>query len=268
MQSAPAGVRRGLAVVAAALALTAAAGLLPASALASTPSSMDTALRTWVNADRAAHGLRALRVDTRLNLLADQRAAWMASKGLLSHNSVDGDACSAMTKRAISWYRCGEDIGYTTAKWGTTSAKFIYTLWKRSAPHWALLMSSRYNYLGVGFERRSNGTTYASLVFLEGPDRTRPIAHVRTRSVSGTSVHFTWSASDPLLQSHTAGIANYSVQVRVDSGAWVQIRTNTTSTSITMVHRARGHWYTLRVMARDRRGNVSAWSAGLRAWVP
>ncbi len=268
MQSAPARVRRGFAVVAAALALTAASALLPVGTLATTPPSMESALRLWVNQDRAAHGLRGLRIDTRINVLADQRAAWMASKGLLSHQSVDGDACTAMTKRAIAWYRCGEDIGFTTATWGTKSAKFIYNLWKHSPAHWALMMSSHYNYLGVGFARRSNGTTYSSLVFLEGPDRTRPIAHMRTKSVSGTTVRFTWSAADPLLQTHTAGIRSYNVQVQQDSGAWVTIRTNTTAVSISMLHRARGHHYTVRVQARDRRGNLSAWSTGLRAWVP
>lgn len=268
MQSAPAGVRRGLAVMAAVLALTAVSVGLPAAAQATTSSSMESALRLWVNQDRAAHGLRGLRIDTRLDLLSTARAGWMASAGLLSHQSVDGDVCQAMTKRAISWYRCGEDIGFTTASWGTQSARFIYNLWKHSPAHWALLMSSRYNYLGVGFARRSNGTTYASLTFIEGPDRTRPIAHMRTKSVSGTTVGFTWSASDPLLQIHTAGIRNYTVQVRVDSGPYVTIRTNTTSRSIRMIHRARGHYYTVRVLAHDRRGNVSAWSSGLRAWVP
>jgi uncharacterized protein YkwD len=268
MQSAPARVRRGLAVVAAVLALTAASVSLPATAGATTPSSMESALRLWINNDRAAHGLRGLRIDSRLNLLADQRAGWMATKGLLSHQSVDGDACQAMTKRAIGWYRCGEDIGFTTATWGTQSARFIYNLWKHSPPHWALLLSSRYNYLGVGFARRSNGTTYASLVFLEGPDRTRPIAHMRTKSVSGTTVRFSWSASDPLLQTHTAGIRNYTVQLRVDSGPYVTIRTNTTSRSLRLLHRAHGHNYTVRVQARDRRGNLSAWSSGLRARVP
>ena len=90
---------------------------------------------------------------------------------------------------------------------------------------------------------------------------------MRTKSVTGTTVRFTWSATDPLLQTHTAGIMSYNVQLRVDSGPWVTIRTNTTSLAVLLRHRARGHHYSVRVQATDRRGNQSAWSAGLRAWV-
>ena len=191
----------------------------------------------------------------------------MAAKGQLTHDSVDGSACAAMTKRSIYWYRCGEDIGWTTG-WGTTTAKYIYKLWRHSPGHWALMMSSHFNYIGIGVARRSNGTTYASIVFLEGPDRTGPIARMKTRTVSGRNIRFTWSATDPRLQTHTAGVKNYNVELRVDDGAYVQIRTATTKTSLSLLHRQRGHWYTVRVQARDRRGNLSAWSHGLRAWVP
>lgn len=268
MQSAPARGRRLLAVVAAVLVLAAVTVTQPAPAQASTETSMESSLLTWLNRDRLAHGLRALRLDGRLVLLSGDRAAWMASRNLLTHDSVDGSACNALTTRSIYWYRCGEDIGYTTATWGTASAKYIYSLWRHSAPHWALMMSSSYNYVGIGVARRSNGTTYASIVFLEGPDRTRPIARMRTKSVSGRTVRYTWSATDPRLQTHTAGIKNYNVQLRVDNGAYVQIRSATTKTSLSLLNRARGHWYTIRVQARDRRGNLSAWSHGLRAWVP
>jgi uncharacterized protein YkwD len=267
MQSAPARGRRRLAVVVAALALAAFAVTLPAPARASVETSLEASLKGWLNHDRATHGLRALRTDARLQDLAGARASWMASNGLLTHNSVDGSACSAMTSRSIYWYACGEDIGWATG-WSTTTAKYIYTLWRHSPGHWALMMSSHYNYVGIGVARRSNGTTYASLVFLEGPDRTPPIARMKSKTVSGRNVTFTWSGSDPHLQTHTAGLKSYNIEYRVDGGAYVQIRTGTTKTSIHLLNRPRGHWYTIRVQARDRRGNLSAWSHGLRAWVP
>jgi uncharacterized protein YkwD len=268
MQSAPARGRRILAVVAAVLVLTSATATQPAPAKASVETSMESSLLSWMNRDRKAHGLRALRPDSRLTGLSGERASWMASRGTLTHSSVGGSACDAMTARSISWYRCGEDIGFTTATWGTASAKFLYTLWRHSAAHWALMMSTHYNYVGIGVARRSNGSTYASIVFLEGPDRTRPIAKMRTRKVSGRTISYTWSATDTRLQTHTAGIKNYNVELRVDNGPYVQIRTATTRTSLSLLHRARHHWYTIRVQARDRRGNLSAWSHGLRAWVP
>jgi hypothetical protein len=229
---------------------------------------MEGSLLSWMNRDRLAHGLRALRLDSRLAALSGDRATWMAARGVLTHQSAGGSVCTAMTSRSITWYRCGEDIGFTTATWGTASAKYIYTLWRHSAPHWALMMSTRYNYVGIGVARQTNGSTFASIVFLEGPDRTRPIARMRTRSVSGTTVHYTWSATDTRLQTHTAGVQDYNVELRIDNGPYVRIRTATTQTSLSLLHRARGHWYTVRVQARDKRGNLSAWSHGLRAWVP
>jgi uncharacterized protein YkwD len=268
MQSAPARGRRGLAVVAAVFVLTMFSVSLPAPTRASTESTMESSLRSWISRDRVARGLRPLRNDARLAGLAGDRASWMAARGKLSHDTVDGSACNAMTKRSIFWYRCGEDVGMTTATWGTRAAKFIYSLWRKSPAHWALLMSNRYNYLGVGVARRSNGSTYSSIVFIEGPDRTAPIARMLTRSVSGRTVRFTWTGSDARLQTHTSGLKNFNVALRVDSGAYVQIRTGTTMTSLTLRNRARGHWYTVRVQARDNRGNLSAWSTGKRAWVP
>lgn len=268
MQSAPARIPRGLAVVAAVLLLVVSSVGFPAPASAASDTSMESSIRSWINRDRAARGLRPLRVDSRIETLSGERASWMATKGLLTHDSLDGSACDAMTMRAIYWYRCGEDIGFTTATWGAKSASFLYNLWRHSPGHWALMMSSRFNYVGVGVARRANGSTYAAIVFLEGPDRTRPIAHMRTRTRTGTNLRFTWSATDPRLQTHTAGIKNYNVELRIDNGAYVQIRTATTRTSLSLLHRPRGHWYSVRVQARDKRGNLSAWSRGLRAWVP
>lgn len=255
-------------MVAAALLLVAGSATLPPPTQGAVDVSMEQSIRSWINRDRAARGLRPLRVDLRLEGLSGARAAWMAAKGQLTHDGLDGSICNAMTKRSIYWYRCGEDIGMTTASWGPQSAAYLYNLWRHSPGHWALMMSSRFNYVGVGVARRSNGSTYAAIVFLEGPDRTRPIARMRSRTVNGRNLRFTWSATDPRLQTHTAGIRDYNVELRVGNGAYVRIRTATTNTSVSLLHRARGHWYSVRVQARDRRGNLSAWSRGLRAWVP
>ncbi len=257
-----------LTVFAAVLVLASISISVPAPTRAAVDTSMESKIRSWINRDRAARGLRALRNDTRLEALSGERSSWMASSGLLTHDGLDGSPCAAMDKRSITWYRCGEDIGMTTATWGTASAKFIYNLWRHSPAHWALMMSSHFNYFGVGVARRSNGSTYSSIVFLEGPDRSRPIARMRTRTVSGTSVKWTWSATDAKLQTHTSGIKSYNVEYRVDNGAYVQIKTGTTRTWLRLLHRQRHHWYTVRVQAKDRRGNLSAWSHGIRAWVP
>lgn len=270
MQSAPARGRRGLAVVAAVLALTAVSVSLPTETRASTESTMESSLRSWINHDRSIRGLRPLRNDVRLESLSGDRASWMASKGsngTLTHSSADGQPCDAMTKRSITWYRCGEDIGWATG-WSKASAKYIYKLWRGSAGHWGLLMSSRMNYMGIGVARTSSGRTFASIVFIEGPDRTAPTARMTGKTESGRTVKWTFTGADRKLQTHTAGLKSFNVELRVDNGAYVQIRTNITKRSVSLLHLERGHWYSVRVQSKDRRGNLSGWSHGMRAWIP
>lgn len=261
--------RSGLLALTAVLLATVASVGTPAPARASTETSMEGLLRTWTNRDRAAMGLRPLRLDVRIEALAGERATWMADRGVMTHTSVDGSMCDAFTIRAIQWFMCGEAIGDTTAAWGSQAAASLYTMWRNSPEHWALLMSADFNYVGIGVAYRSaSSTTYASIAFIEGADRTPPVSRVFSKSVSGMTGRFAWTGSDPLLQTHTAGLMDYNVQYRVDSGPWKQIRTATRTTSIALLSRLHGHYYSIRIQARDRLGNLSAWTSGSRVWVP
>ena len=231
--------------------------------------SLRTSLQTWINRDRAAAGLRPLRLDVRLNQLAGERADWMAAHGQLSHRTVDGSVSEAYTARTITWYLAGENVGYTTSPWGLAAASSIYVMWRDSPTHWAQLMSADYNYVGIGLTyAASSGATYASIALLEGPDRTAPVARMRTKSVLGTTIAFSWSGVDPLLQTHTAGLRDFNVQYRVDDLYWVQIRSATRATALVLRGRAHSHWYAIRIQARDWRANLSPWSTALRVWVP
>jgi uncharacterized protein YkwD len=258
-----------LPALAALLLVTVASVSAPVPARASTETSMEALLGAWTNRDRAALGLGPLRLDVRLVALAGERATWMADHGLMTHASVDGSLSDALTIRAIRWYSCGEAIGYTTYGWGPRAAASLYSLWRNSPEHWALLMSATYDYVGFGVAYdTATRTTYSSVAFLEGPDRTPPVSRMLSKHVSGTTAQFAWTGSDPLLQTHTAGLQGFNVQYRVDDGAWKQIRTGTTATSITLASRPRGHHNSIRVQARDRRGNLSAWTSGSRVWIP
>ena len=55
---------------------------------------------------------------------------------------------------------------------------------------------------------------------------------------------------------------------RVDGGAWQNLLTDVTSSSLTLANRPGGHNYRVRVRASDQRGNLSPWSSELRVWVP
>jgi hypothetical protein len=142
-------------------------------------------------------------------------------------------------------------------------------MWKHSPGHWTLMMSSRYNYLGIGLGYRwPDGATYSSIVFAEMPDHSVPAGRMTSAGRSGTSVWFHYKGVDTILQTHTAGVRDYDLEYKVDGGSWQVIRTHRTAVSITLASRARGHSYYIAVRARDRAGNLGSWSSPLRVYVP
>lgn len=249
-----------------ALVLVAGPVVQPPAADAGTAETMEASILSWINADRVARGLVPLRLHPGLVKLAGDRAAKMASTGELKHASC---LSCLLDARGIQWYMNGEVISYTSWPWGSEAAKSMYESWKRSSIHFGMLMSNRFNYLGVGVAYRSaNKTTWGSVVLTESQDRTKPWAKMTSASRSGNDVTWRWTGADRLLQTHTAGLKNFDVQLKRDGGDWRTIRTGITRTSLTLWDRDGGHYYTLRVRARDNRGLVSKWSSGIRVWVP
>jgi uncharacterized protein YkwD len=249
----------------AALAVTAFA--VPASA-ATSASTAEAMIIGWVNTDRAAAGLAPLRGDADLAYIAGVRASRMASANTMSH-TVGGNLTSQLSYLDVQWYRYGETIGWSTSAWTVDAARAIYRGWMNSAPHRALLMSDRFNYIGVGLAyRSSNGRTFSSAVMTESLDHTRPVARIKTKSISGDDLTWTWNGYDPRLQTHTAGLRDFDVQYRVGYGTWQTIYDNTTAKSLVLRDRGHGQSYAIRVRATDRRGNVSPWTLEQRLWVP
>jgi len=239
----------------------------PGEVRAGTAETMESHLVGWINSSRTKLGLRALRVHAGLTSFAGYRAGVMASTGVLSHTIAGCLSCS-LSARGIQKYSDGEAIGENTYPWGDQSALALFNWWKGSPMHWGLLMSQTFNYLGVGVAYRSaNRMTFGSVVLTESVDQTPPWGHMNSASASGTSVSWSWAGGDIYLQTHTAGLRNFDVEYRVDYGAWSLIRSGTTARSLSLSSRAHGHWYGLRVRSRDWRGNVSGWSAEIRAWV-
>ena len=225
-------------------------------------------LITWINHDRALRGLRPLRIWSPLRNVATDRAETLASLGTLSHTAA-GNLSSQLSTAGVGSYTWGEDIGWSSYPWGYDVARSLYSMWKHSSAHWTLLMSSRYNYFGIGLAYRwSAHATYASIVFTEARDHTPARAAMGSYGRSGTTIWFRWRGYDPLLQTHTAGLRNFDVEYKVDSGAWRVIRWGTTSTGITLYSRSRHHTYYVRVRARDRNGNVGSFSTQRHISVP
>ena len=230
--------------------------------------STERAVIKLINADREARGLRALRPWTTLYDIAEMRAKRMAAANVMSH-TISGNLGSQLTGYGVRYYSKGENIAYTSRYTGLEAAKHIYRMWKASSIHWAQMMSRKFNYVGVGLSyRSSNGRTFASLVFTESPDHSRPKAWITGASKSGRDITWTWRGADVPLQTHMAGFRDFDVQYRVDGGSWGLVRNNTTATTLTIVDKPIGHAYGLRVRGRDRAGNVGAWSAETRVSLP
>lgn len=234
----------------------------PTPVSASTESSMGQTILGLLNGDRAAQGLVALRVDARLAGLATNRALWMASTGTISHDSYGGAVFDAIATVGVNAWSSAEAVGSTNATFGSEAAAYLYGLWRGSPDHWAFMMSSTFNYIGVGVGYRADtAESFASLVFAEAPDSSAPVAQMTGSGKSSRTVFFTWSGRDGLLQTHTAGLRDFDVQYRVDGGAWSTIRTHTSATQIVLANRPAGHTYSVRIRDRDQRNNLSSWSS-------
>src|SRR5580693_268340 len=109
---------------------------------AATAGTMETQLLGLINTERVADGLLSLRKDSRLATWAVDRSGWMAARGILTHTSWDGAPCTMFSKMRVTWYGCGEAIGFTSAQFGSAAASFLFNLWKASPDHQALLLSS------------------------------------------------------------------------------------------------------------------------------
>jgi hypothetical protein len=234
---------------------------------AATATDFEHRVENEVNAARVARGLVPLRADWRLWEVAGYRAGVMAATNLLSH-TVAGSLRASLAAHGIGWYSYGETIAYTTSSWGTAAADSLVSLWRHSPTHWAMLMSNKYNYVGVGLAyRSSNHRTYASIVMTEAPDHSGARSSVTGATLTGDDVHWTWKGWDLPLQTHTAGLRDFTVQIW-RGGGWVTIATNTTATAWTTLNLPHGSWYSLHVRARDRVGNIGPWTAPRRIWVP
>ena len=250
------------------IAVLAIAAFAPTASATTSASTAESMVISWFNSARSARGLRPLRYDGDLAAIAGVRASRMASANAMSH-TIGGNLTSQLRAYGVRWYRYGENVGWSTATWPESSARAIYNAWMGSSGHRALILSSRFNYVGVGLAyRSSNRKTFSSAVFSESPDHTRPIARTTGATRSGDDVRWSWTGYDVRLQTHTAGLRDFDVQYRVNYGSWSLLRDNTNGYSLSLANRPRGRSYAIRVRGTDQRGNVGAWSSERRVWVP
>lgn len=104
-----------------------------------------------VNRERARHGLRRLRVSSRVQYYATDHARLMARAGTIFHDvtGLQGETL----RSATAW---GENVGMTTAP---DAARHAHRLFMNSSGHRANILKPRWTHMGIGVAKR-NGTTY------------------------------------------------------------------------------------------------------------
>jgi len=259
----------------ASLALAAVLGLViaaPGGALATTApvdevalSAAETAMVAALNLDRTSHGLIPVRVDPRLMAIARARSDDMVAKDYFAHVQPDGrNVFDIYTAQHITWYNGGEIIAYNGFPMDSTVAAANYQ-WKNSPTHYSIIMSTSYNYVGVGLAVDPvTGKKVWTADYLRGPDRTAARATVYTPKVvagptaSTRYAKLSWTGYDVRLQAYTSGLRSYTVQRRVDGGTWTSVLVGTTAHTAT-VKMSLGHLYEFRFVARDGAGNHGTW---------
>lgn len=106
---------------------------------------MEDAVIAAMNRERAAHGLRPLRVNTRLSLAADDRIADLFAKHYFNHVSPDGIQPFVWAqRRGYDYSVIGENLAT-----GYRSASGVVDGWMHSPGHRANILGRDFDEVGV-----------------------------------------------------------------------------------------------------------------------
>lgn len=229
-----------------------------------------------VNDTRATRGLRPLLVDPRVRDVARDRSGSMARLDYFAHVSPDGiDASDLMRRRDIRHYAWGEAIGWNGEGTIEGSVERMLAWWRGSGPHLGLMVSTTYNYVGVGVAQDDDRLLY-TIVFIQGPDRTSPVVSVQgvstanaegaTSEPGAVAATLHWSGADRPLAVLTAGLRGFTLQRQRPDGTWRTVLSDTTLRSRTFTLASGEHHFRLR--STDRNGNRSRWTPAVEVLVP
>ncbi len=111
---------------------------------ASAASTAERAVLRSINAERASHGLRPLRLAAPLRRVAGRHSRFMARVRRLQHESADGTPATTRIRRAMRVRRAGETIAFAM------DADSIVQEWMQSASHREILLSKQFRLVGIG----------------------------------------------------------------------------------------------------------------------
>ncbi|QJW45446.1 serine protease [bacterium BFN5] len=116
---------------------------------------------TLLNQDRAANGLPALTLNSKLTSLADAYAADMIKRGYFSHYNPEGQSpFDRMNNAGISYRTAGENLAINT------SVSAAETAFMKSSGHRANILNSSYTDVGIGVVHSSDGSVYVVQEFI------------------------------------------------------------------------------------------------------
>jgi uncharacterized protein YkwD len=126
-------------------------------ATAATASANTNATYRWrlvvlINQVRANHGLAPVRIDTGLRTTAQGHSNDMVNRNYFAHTSPTGSTLNyrivhSMFQTSGEWW-AGEDLAWGTGTIG--SPLNVVRMFLASPEHRAILLSSRYSFVGVG----------------------------------------------------------------------------------------------------------------------
>lgn len=148
--------RRGIALLAAVLAVT-----MPLSALPALATTRGDGLRAAANERRATGDLPAVVGTDLLDSVAKRRANQMATADELAHNMAYVQR--QLDEAGTCWTGFGEIIAYS---WGDYSYDHTITQWWNSSPHKAIMMGESYNAAGGSWAPAASGGNYSVMIFV------------------------------------------------------------------------------------------------------
>ncbi|WP_396954195.1 CAP domain-containing protein [Neobacillus niacini] len=118
----------------------------------STLSAYEQKVVDLTNQERAKNGLPALKVDLTLSKMAHEKSRDMSANGYFSHTSPTyGSPFDMMKKYGISYRSAGENIAM-----GQRTPEEVVKAWMNSEGHRKNILSSNFNYIGVGYVSQGN----------------------------------------------------------------------------------------------------------------
>jgi uncharacterized protein YkwD len=131
-------------------------------------SDMEKYVLDAINGQRTAAGLRPVQVDGPTTDLSRARSTDMAERNYFSHSTPEGSGfLDMMGKRGIGFKYAGEILARNNYP-SSDTARVAIESYLKSAPHKAILMDGRYNYVGVGYSLSTEDEmSYFTVIFVE-----------------------------------------------------------------------------------------------------